>query len=203
VGHLFQGRFKAVIVEKESHLLELCRYVVLNPVRARGMKVPDAGAWPWSSYRGTAGMEAAPVWLTASWVLSRFGKVTKTARAGYRRFVAEGMRQKAGLQENAGLWVGSDEFGDRLQDLARGKRDVREHPVRQRRPSRSDLAAYFPLETLKDRSARNEAICLAYADGRFTQREIGDHLGLHYVTVSCIVRAKEAEKRNETSKSRH
>jgi hypothetical protein len=109
------------------------------------------------------------------------------------------MRLKPGLTENAGLWIGSDGFGDRLQDLARGKENVREHPARQRRPSRSDLAAYFPPETLQDRCARNEAICRAYDEGRFTQKEIGDHLGLHYVTVSCIVRAKEAERRNGTS----
>ena len=203
VGHLFQGRFKAVIVEKESHLLELCRYVVLNPVRARGMKLPQADAWSWSSYRATAGMEAPPGWLTVSWVLSRFGKESNAARAGYRRFVREGMRQKAGLKENAGLWIGSDGFGDRIRDLARGKEDVREHPAGQRRPNRIDMAAYFPPETLEDRPARNEAICRAYGEGCFTQKEIGDHLGLHYVTVSCIVRAREAERRDGTFQARH
>ncbi|MCG6896234.1 MAG: transposase [Thiocapsa sp.] len=53
VGHLFQGRFKAILVERESDLLELARSVVLNPVRA-GM-VPAPGDWPWSSYRATVG----------------------------------------------------------------------------------------------------------------------------------------------------
>jgi Transposase IS200 like len=56
-GHLFQGRFKAILVEKESYLMELCRYIVLNPVRVKG-KV-GVGAWKWSSYRATAGL--APV----------------------------------------------------------------------------------------------------------------------------------------------
>lgn len=62
VGHLFQGRFKAIVVEKEAHLLELCRYVVLNPVRAGTVTHPRAYAW--SSYRATAGQAPVPVWLT-------------------------------------------------------------------------------------------------------------------------------------------
>ena len=62
VGHVFQGRYKAIIVQKESHLLELARYVVLNPVRARMVRRP--AEWPWSSYRATAGLSDAPLWLT-------------------------------------------------------------------------------------------------------------------------------------------
>lgn len=61
VGHVFQGRYKAILVQKESYLLELARYVVLNPVRARMVRTPDQ--WPWSSYRATAGLDPAPSWL--------------------------------------------------------------------------------------------------------------------------------------------
>jgi putative transposase len=61
VGHVFQGRYKAIIVQKESYLLELARYVVLNPVRARMVRSP--AEWPWSSYRATAGLCDAPFWL--------------------------------------------------------------------------------------------------------------------------------------------
>src|SRR5712692_7942277 len=64
-GHLYQGRFKAILVEKDSHLLELVRYVVLNPVRA-GLAT-SAKDWPWSSYRGTAGLARAPEWLQTAW----------------------------------------------------------------------------------------------------------------------------------------
>jgi putative transposase len=63
-GHVFQDRFKAILVERDSHLLELCRYVVLNPVRAR--MVRDAADWPWSSYAATAGLAEAPAWLTTA-----------------------------------------------------------------------------------------------------------------------------------------
>ena len=80
VGHLFQGRYKAILVQKESYLLEVACYIVLNPVRA-GM-VRSAGDWPWSSYRATAGREAIPEWLTTDWVLSAFG--TQCARRSWR-----------------------------------------------------------------------------------------------------------------------
>jgi putative transposase len=60
-GHVFEGRFRAVLVQKESHLLELHRYIVLNPVRAR--LAERAGDWRWSSYRATAGLARSPGWL--------------------------------------------------------------------------------------------------------------------------------------------
>ena len=61
IGHVFQGRFKAILLEKEAYLLELARYIVLNPVRMR--MVGSAECWPWSSYRVTAGLESCPAWF--------------------------------------------------------------------------------------------------------------------------------------------
>ncbi|MEO8009578.1 MAG: transposase [Betaproteobacteria bacterium] len=61
VGHLFQGRFKAILVDREAYLLEVCRYVDLNPVRARMVRKP--GFWAWSSYRAHVGQAAVPAWL--------------------------------------------------------------------------------------------------------------------------------------------
>ena len=77
-GHLFQGRYKAILVDKESYLFELARYVVLNPVRAIGM-VRDIQDWPWSSYLAMIGATPQPEWLTTDWLLSQFGK-QKNAR---------------------------------------------------------------------------------------------------------------------------
>ena len=54
VGHLYQGRYKAILVQKETYLLELSRYIVLNPVRARMVNAPQE--WPWSNYRATIGL---------------------------------------------------------------------------------------------------------------------------------------------------
>jgi putative transposase len=72
VGHVFQGRYKAILIQKESHLLEVCRYVVLNPVRVKATKRVEQ--WKWSSYGVTAGFGKNPPWLTVDWVLSQFDK---------------------------------------------------------------------------------------------------------------------------------
>lgn len=71
VGHVFQGRYKAVLVEKQSYLLELARYIVLNPVRAQ--MVRTAGEWPWSSYRSSIGLQAVVAGMHTDWVLAAFG----------------------------------------------------------------------------------------------------------------------------------
>lgn len=89
-GHLFQGRYHAVLVEKESHLLEAARYVVLNPVRGGLCRTPEE--WPWSSYRATAGTEKAPPFLAEDMVLAPFGTDPVTARKRYREFVAQAFR---------------------------------------------------------------------------------------------------------------
>lgn len=87
-GHLFQGRFKSQPVVSNWHLLELSRYIVLNPVRA-GMRAV-AGDWPWSSYRAAVGSTAAPRFLTLDWLLAQFGQDDAGARANYASFVAAG-----------------------------------------------------------------------------------------------------------------
>jgi REP element-mobilizing transposase RayT len=90
-GHVFGERYKAVLVQRETHLLELARYVVLNPVRAGACHTP--GAWPWSSYGATAGDVACPSFLTVDWLLSQFASDEERARAAYRRFVADGLER--------------------------------------------------------------------------------------------------------------
>ncbi|MCH8036411.1 MAG: transposase, partial [Proteobacteria bacterium] len=85
-GHLFQGRYKAILVEREAYLLEVCRYVVLNPVRAGLARAPQA--WRWSSYRATlAG--AGPAWLAAPALLGLFAPEPEAAARAYAAFVAE------------------------------------------------------------------------------------------------------------------
>src|SRR5918995_620648 len=82
VGHLFQGRYKAILVEKESYLLELSRYIHLNPWRVKGSM--DPMKYPWSSLGSYVGARAVPSWLTVKDVLSPFGSKGKR---GYREFV--------------------------------------------------------------------------------------------------------------------
>ena len=88
VGHLFQGRFHTVLVDRESHLLEVCRYVALNPVRAGRCTRPEA--WAWSSYRATAGFAPRPPFLTTSAVHALLARDAERACVRYRAFVAEG-----------------------------------------------------------------------------------------------------------------
>jgi hypothetical protein len=87
-GHLFQGRYKSILIQKDSHLLEVCRYVVLNPVRARMVERPEA--WKWSSYRATSGREPPPC-LTTDWVLGQFSRKRAKAEQEYRQFVEWGI----------------------------------------------------------------------------------------------------------------
>ncbi len=89
VGHVFQGRYKAILVEKDSYLLELSRYVVLNPVRAGIVK--DLRKWPWSSYQAMTDEIAAPAWLQTEGLLGLFSKQRKRAITKYKDFVRAGI----------------------------------------------------------------------------------------------------------------
>ena len=90
VGHVFQGRYKAILVEKDSYLLELARYVVLNPLRA-GM-VPRVELWAWSSYLPTCGQAPKPDWLQTDFLLAQFAPQRARAIKRYVEFVHEGAR---------------------------------------------------------------------------------------------------------------
>lgn len=113
VGHVLQGRFKSIVVERERYLLELCRYVVLNPVRA-GM-VPAPHDWPWSSYRATAGLQPAPPWLDVSRVWDLFDTQSDQASAWYTRFVAEGIGGPSPWAHLTGqIYLGSPSFREQV-----------------------------------------------------------------------------------------
>jgi REP-associated tyrosine transposase len=93
VGHLFQSRYSSEVIERESHLLETCRYIVLNPVRAGLCRRP--GRWPWSNYGATAGYDSPPAFLAVDWILAHFGTTPRRAALRYVEFVAEGLRDAA------------------------------------------------------------------------------------------------------------
>lgn len=181
VGHVLQGRYKAVLVDKDSYLLELSRYVVLNPVRA-GL-VATTGEWPWSSYRAVMGKAAAPDWLAAEATLHLFHAERGLARRAYARFVAEGVQAAdptAAIERQTLL--GSDAFIERM--AARAAR----HPVAQEVPRRARLVR--SLRSIeREATGRDAAIQAAYATGGYTLRQIGEHFGVHYSVVSRIARA--------------
>ncbi len=181
-GHVFQGRYKAILVEKESYLLELSRYVVLNPVRA-GM-VRSVVDWPWSSYRATTGQISPPPFLTVKWILSAFGRRRSLAVKRYKRFISEGKNQNSPWESLRNqVFLGGDEFIERMHALIDGDRDLSEVPSSQRRPKPKPLASYEASSR-----GRNAAIVKAYRSGGYTQKDIGDYFGLHYSSISGILK---------------
>ena len=182
VGHVFQGRYKAILVEKESYLLELSRYIVLNPVRA-GM-VRSARHWRWSSYRATVGETQKPRCLNVDWVLAAFGARKGIAVERYKQFISEGNGQPSpwGLLRNQ-IYLGSESFVDKMQGLIDSDKMLSEVPSSQHRPMPKTLEYYAASS-----SDRNLAINNAYKSGGYTLKEIGDHFGLHYSTISGIIR---------------
>jgi len=183
VGHLFQGRFKAILIDKDSYLLELTRYVVLNPVRAGLVRQP--GKYPWSSYGAMVGEAPTPDWLATDASLSQFGKRRSEARQRYNRFVAEGTSRGSiweSLRQQ--IYLGDEKFVARMQRKARVRGDELSIPRVQRQkpaPSLAALAARHPR--------RDDAIVAAYATGTYSYREIADHFGIHLATVGRIVRS--------------
>ncbi len=116
IGHLFQGRYKSIVVDRENYLLELCRYVVLNPVRAGMVNKP--GDWKWSSYLATVGEEEKPDWLEADWILGQFDGVRERAKEAYKRFVLDGVGGQSPWTKLQGqIWLGSRAFLERMGRL--------------------------------------------------------------------------------------
>lgn len=181
-GHLFQGRFKGILVERESHLLELARYIVLNPVRAVMVDRPED--WRWSSYRAMVGQVPTPGWLETDSLLSEFGQARNRARQRYKRFVLDGVGQGSpwtNLRQQ--LYLGGDGFVERTQAAVRIQGDQLSIPKRQRRGPVPTLA-----QVSKTHVTRNQAIVTAYATGAYGYREIAAFHGLHLSTVGRIVR---------------
>lgn len=188
VGHVFQGRFKAILVDRDAYLLELARYVVLNPVRAGAVRAPEK--WRWSSYAGTAGTGPAEPWLTTDWLLGSFGQRLARAQEKYRDFVQAGRRDEspwAGLQSQ--IYLGNESFVRKMQARVAGDRSLRDVPRRQTRAPAKSLDWYG-----KRYRDRNAAIAQAYLSGHYTLEQVGEHFGVSYATVSRVVKRFEAER---------
>ncbi|HEV8657450.1 MAG TPA: transposase [Thermoanaerobaculia bacterium] len=140
VGHLFQGRFKSFLIEKESYFLEVQRYVVLNPVRAKIVERPDD--YEWSSYRATIGHCERPSWLAADNVLLEFGPGRILARARYERFVDEGLTSSRRPWDDlvGQIYLGHESWINEVKDRLEIKPRQNEHPRSQRVLARPDMA---------------------------------------------------------------
>ena len=195
VGHLFQGRYKSILVEKERYLLELCRYLVLNPVRAH--MVANPGDYPWSSYTATAGISSKPQFLHTAWILAQFGNNHKTAQRKYREFVMAVIAKESPWTKLQGqCLLGDEQFLQTLMPHLDQKREETEIPRSARFAGRPLLTELFHAD-LAD-SERNKTIARAHLQYGYSQQEISVQTGLHYSTVSRIIRRERNKSNSKT-----
>lgn len=185
-GHVFQGRYKAILVERDRYLLELARYVVLNPVRAAMVK--HTRQWKWSSYHAMIGAAPRPEWLSTDWLLSQFGSQRTRQIARYVEFVQLGVRgPDLWTQRKGQVFLGTDLFVEAMRK--RLETDVKlasnEIPRTQRRALAKSLAYY--REEFED---AKQGMAAAYATGDYTLQAVADAFGVHYSTVSRAINGK-------------
>jgi putative transposase len=184
VGHVLQGRYKSILVQKETYLLALSRYVVLNPVRAGVVATP--AAWPWSNYPYLMQAEEKPPWLETDWLLSRFGSDRTIARRNYQDFVMGGCDAPSPLRDvQHRLLLGDEGFVEEhlhtlepldLSDVVRAQRQ---------------LAALSLAQFMARYPSRNEAMARAYGSKAYSMREIAQHFAVSQRTVSRAVKQYE------------
>jgi putative transposase len=177
VGHLFQARFHASLVERGEHLLALAAYVPLNPVRAGLCAQPVQ--WRWSSYRATLGLEP-PAFVAIDRLLDLFGETREEARERYRSYVEDGVEDQTRLESR--IFLGSEQF---VAECTRDLERLAEVPRRHWQPYRPPLPEIL-------RNSEDAHIVAAYSQWGYTMREIAEQLGVHYATVSRRIRRHEA-----------
>ena len=187
VGHVFQGRYKSIIVDKDSYLLELCRYIILNPVKAKMVREPSQ--WKWSSYRQTAGLTDLPALLSKEWVLKQFSPYKDQAHEQYIEFVNEGLSQETKrpwpeLQNQ--IFLGNRNFILKMMAKLETQKEIGEIPREQRYAGRPDLEVIFT--DMDNKQERNQRIKKAHFEYGYTLKQIATVLGIHYTTVSRILK---------------
>lgn len=207
-GHLFEGRFKAITVQRQLHLLELHRYIVLNPIRA-GL-VPRAEDWRWSSYRATSGRVPAPPWLQTDWTLSQFGRTAAEGRRAFVEFVEAAVERPPATEPVRNpLFLGGDDFLAQMQNLIEEKPWDTEIPLDQRTPNALQLidiervvsgAWGVTIPELRRRragAARVAAIYLARKLTHLPAREIAEAFGVGRGRIGNVVAEVERGKHRE------
>jgi hypothetical protein len=171
-------------------LPELCRYVVLKPVRAKTTRKP--GTYPWSNYRTTAGLAPTLAFLTVDWLLSQFGHQRPAAQQKYQAFVAEGLGRNSPWEHVQGqVLLGSERFVERLLPELRDKRPFKEISREQRFAARPRLSRLVGARTAADHTRRHEATRRAHQEHGYSLSEIGRVVGLHYSTIRRIVNVQK------------
>ena len=186
-GRVFQGRFKAVLLEREGFLLELCRYIVLNPVRLKVVK--NISRYRWSSYRATVGEVKAPMWLNTDWILGHFGRSSSVAQRKYAEFIDEGMGLPSPLDKvKSQVLLGGTSFVKKMKQQLVSKVSIKRSKTSPKSPS---LKSLFTPKVRAEKSLRNETIKLAYQKYAYTMAAIADAAQIHFSTVSKVIQIGE------------
>ncbi len=179
-GHLFQGRFKSILIDKETFLLDLARHIILNPVRLH--LTHSAAEWPWSSYHAMVDDRIAPLWLTLTTVRQQLQQ--QFSVADFSNYVAAGVGLPSiwtSLRQQ--IYLGDDQFVHASQQAAGRYRNAQAIPRIQRR------APAPQLETLaRQFRNRDDIIISAYATGAYSYQQIAEFFGLHQATIGRIIR---------------
>lgn len=187
VGHLFQGRYKSIIVDRENYLLELCRYIVLNPVRAKITKRPED--YFWSSYRATIALQKCPEFLTIDCILKQFGDQRSIARKKYIEFVYAGVGGASPWDNLRGkILLGKETFIQTLETLINKKADIPDISRTQRNVLQ-ELAPDIPTLDAKipSSASRNKTVCDMHHKNGMPINKIAKIFSLHPSTISKIV----------------
>ena len=177
-GHLFQGRFHSVLVEKQEHLVELSSYIVLNPVRAGMVERPEE--WEWSSYRATVGLAPRPAFLHTDWILAQFGVDRASAIERYVRFVDEGAHLTRSPWENlvGQVFLGSAAWIEKMQTLIDEEERSEEHPKAQRNIARPTMDRVVEAVAATFECAKSEVCTRALPAARMLAAWLGWNVSL-------------------------
>lgn len=214
LGHLFQGRYKGFLIEKERYLLAVSRYIHLNPVRAGIVERPEE--YRWSSYPAYIGKRKREELLTYEWILGQYSKDEGRAQRLYRTFVEEGMRLKANPFNDlkGGFIIGSEGFIEEIKKKIRLKRD-REIPASKRlirSPGYGEIIAAVAkrfgiseqgIREVGRRSnvARKVSLYLLRRLTDLSNEEIAGYFGIGYTAVSqATSRVRSEMKENRRLK---
>jgi REP element-mobilizing transposase RayT len=215
-GHLFQGRFKAFLIEKESYFAEVLRYVVLNPVRAGIVQQPEA--YRWSSYRATAGLDDAPDWLDVKAALEAFSDDRADAQLRYREFVSDRIASSDCLwdQLTNGMYLGTDDWTKRMRAMVESRPRSTDHPKAQRAVGRPKMHAVIAavaraagecVEAVRSKRGnvlRRLAAWLGWHEGLITLRSIAASLRLRSEGhISSLIRRCEEEFASNSALLKH
>lgn len=174
-GHVFQGRYKSVLVQKDKYLADLIKYILFLPVKSGFVRYPYQ--FKWSNCKYLLDKEECPDWINNADIKSLY----KDIESEFTDIVnsSETIPEKIKKQ----IYLGSDDFIADMQENVDKDRDLREIPKVQRAK---------PInEYLISSKTKEEAIGKAYLSGDFTLQQLADHFSLHYSTISRIVKGHE------------